>query len=123
MHLKTAFNDLINVLKEEKQALINNDLDLLVNIIKDKEEKVDILSNLISYNDFSDENENIKTLVEEVKNLQETNFLLTEQAMSYHSNLMDSILKVLEDTSKSNTYSKDGSYENSNQSTLIDKRI
>lgn len=123
MHLKTAFNDLINVLKEEKQALINNDLDLLVNIIKDKEEKVDILSNLISYNDFSDENENIKILVEEVKNLQETNFLLTEQAMSYHSNLMDSILKVLEDTSKSNTYSKDGSYENSNQSTLIDKRI
>lgn len=123
MHLKTAFNDLINVLKEEKQALINNDLDLLVNIIKDKEEKVDILSNLISYNDLSDENENIKILVEEVKNLQETNFLLTEQAMSYHSNLMDSILKVLEDTSKSNTYSKDGSYENSNQSTLIDKRI
>lgn len=121
--LKKALEDLLTILDKERKALIDNELDNLLELIKCKEkqaEKINAIEETIE--EISEEDKIvIRNLVEQVIQLQETNSLLTEQAMSYHLNLIEGIEQ--EAKKASNTYSKDGAYEQVSDGAIINKSI
>jgi len=59
--------------------------------------------------------------VEEIKQLQETNLLLTKQALQYQEKMMEAIT----DSAKTSgsTYSKNGQYSAEKQSSIIDQSL
>lgn len=114
-HLKS----MIQLLKEEKQALIHNDGEKVSNIVTAKNE---CLNQLAKFKDINiEENKEIKELVEEIHVLQDLNLLLTKQALAYQNSILDSISKNM--NSRSNTYSAKGNYESKNKASLIDKSL
>lgn len=60
-------------------------------------------------------------IVDEINSIQETNLLLTKQSLSYQNILLESISKVIQNTS--NTYSAKGSYKKVNNISLIDQEV
>lgn len=105
------------VLVEERAVLIQNDGEKLLEIISTKEE---IMLNL---SDFSEDEIDVDQLTEitgDIKELQETNLMLTEQSMSFTEQLISSIQK---NVTKKNTYSKTGTFEKSGQTAFLDQSL
>ncbi|TJX66285.1 hypothetical protein E8P77_08515 [Soehngenia saccharolytica] len=115
--MMNTLESLKKILLIEKDALIHDDGGVLESIIEEKTKKLDEL-NLLDMNNI-DINENMRKLFAEVIELQKTNQMLTEQALSYEKNIMESIAKVL---SKGNTYKKNG-LEKNDLSTFIDQTV
>ncbi|MDG2830090.1 hypothetical protein P7M08_24350 [Vibrio parahaemolyticus] len=110
-----TLDKLKNILNIEKDALILNKTEIIETILG---EKVKVIDNLNSfYLNTIEIDEDIKKSFSESIEMQKTNQMLTEQAISYQKNLMESIAKVL---SKGNTYKKNG-IENNDVSTFIDQ--
>lgn len=118
-----ALEDLLTVLEDERKALVENQLDSLLELIKLKEIKTEEIMEIEKTVEDINEEEKlvINSLVEQVQSLQEINTLLTEQAMSYYLTIIEGLEKNLEKAS--NTYSKDGAYEKVSESTIINKSI
>lgn len=115
--LLDTLNGLKMLLEKEKKALIKNDGSTVQNIVLEKESIAKRLSNFENVDPLN--NEKIKKIVKEIKELQETNLLLTKQALSFQLGIMDSILESVK--SNSNTYSEKGTYDKNKGASFIDK--
>ena len=99
--LTLTLKQLIRLLKKEHKALVSNDNNHFEKLVKQKEQLVEELAEMTGTPTRLD----IK-LIEEVKNLQDSNLLLTKQAIAFNDNF---IKAVGETAKKSNaTYSKKG---------------
>ena len=117
--LMKELKSLIELLEEEKQALVQNDGDKVGEIVMTKEEYINRLS---QFKDIDIENnEEIMKLIQEIDSLQELNFLLTKQALSYQNSILESISKNA--NKLANTYSAKGIYEKENSINLIDQSL
>lgn len=117
---KLSLLSLLELLKEERQALIRNNSDLIIEII---EKKMTIVSDLEGLDMGKvKNNEELRDISMEIKEIQETNTLLTKQALSFQEDLIKSIASgTKEDAS---IYSQKGKYEAKNQSVnFVDKEI
>ncbi|SEK21409.1 FlgN protein [Carnobacterium iners] len=106
------------VLLAEKKALIKNDSAKVIAVIAEKETFMEVLPTL----DAKELNkEDLSGIVEEIKQLQETNLLLTKQALQYQGKMMEAIT----DSAKTSgsTYSKNGQYSAEKQSSIIDQSL
>lgn len=118
--LKKQLNKLADLLKEEKEALKVNDGSKVTEIVEQKMslvedlEKIDLSS--ISTDDVT------ARLVKEIQDLQETNLLLTKQALNFNDNLMQAIVSNIGKTG--NTYSNNGGYtKQQDPSGFIDQKV
>ncbi|MFZ7131510.1 MAG: hypothetical protein ACOWWR_04055 [Eubacteriales bacterium] len=115
-HLKI----LKNLLLDEKEALIHNEPDKILAIVEEKEKWMDRLSS--SQGVKGGDHEKITILIEEIHSLQETNALLTKQALSFQTALLDTLANNIHRLS--NTYSAKGKmYNTENHINIIDQSI
>lgn len=113
---------LIKVLEEEKEALIKNDGEKIVHLVKVKSEYTDALIEFKGLDIANDET--AMKLIGKINDLQEINMLLTKQALAYQNAILESISKNINHINKSsNTYSSKGNYESKNNINLIDQSI
>lgn len=106
------------LLIDEKQALIQNDSAKVKALIEQKQEFLEVLPTLRTEGLKKEE---LTEVVEDIKNLQQTNVTLTEQALKYQETIMEAITKgVKKDGS---TYSKQGDYSTVQQANLIDQSL
>ena len=86
-------------LKREKTYLIKDDGEKVTAIAAEKEEYIPI------FNDYEGPiSDKTRKLIDEIQNLQSLNMMLTEQAIAFQKNLMDSIQRNLKQPA--GTYSK-----------------
>ena len=114
-HLKK----IIKLLNEEKEALIHNDGNKIIELVELKNKHIEKLSQFSGLDIL--ENEKSINLIKEINSLQEVNLLLTQQALSYQDVLMESISKNVQNSS--NTYSAKGGYEGKSDVNLINKKV
>lgn len=120
IELVSILKGIIKLLYDEKEALLNNDGHIIAEIIEKKNEYLEKLKEFKGIDASSDER--VISLVEEINSLQETNLLLTKQALGYQEMLMESIAKNIKNIS--NTYSPKGGYsKNSNNVNFIDQSV
>ncbi|MEC6747103.1 hypothetical protein VXN63_01000 [Marinilactibacillus sp. XAAS-LB27] len=105
------------VLVEERAVLIQNDGEKLLELISTKEE---IMLSLADFNEDEIDVDQLAVVTGEIKELQETNLMLTEQSMSFTEQLISSIQK---NVTKKNTYSKTGTFEKSGQTAFLDQSL
>ncbi|PRY77489.1 flagellar export chaperone FlgN [Alkalibacterium olivapovliticus] len=110
-------NQLKDVLEKEKTVLIENDGAKLPKIIQDKE---DIMISLSVFNEGDVEMDKLSVLSREVKALQETNLMLTEQSLRFTETMLEHIKKAAK---QNNTYSKKGTFDDTKKSTLLDQSL
>ncbi|MDR7869617.1 MAG: hypothetical protein RIN55_02070 [Tissierellaceae bacterium] len=110
---------ILNLLKKEKVALTNNDVDMVSEIMDRKSEQIKELEKYkgLDFQNFKEATD----LIEEINSLQELNLLLTKQALSYQDAILESISKNLNNFS--NTYSNKGTYETKNNISIIDHSV
>lgn len=117
--LGSVLKDMVRVLGKEKQVLIKNDAMALTDIV---EKKNDLIRKIESFRDMDfSGNQEIRKLVAEIDTLQETNMLLTRQALSYHDVILKSLSK--NNTSKYNTYSSKGQMGSQKEVSIVDQSV
>ena len=106
------------VLLAEKEALIKNDSAKVIAALTEKETFMEVLPTLDPKELTKEE---LSRIVEEIKQLQETNLVLTKQALQYQEKMMEAI----KDSAKSSgsTYAKNGQYSAEKQSSIIDQSL
>lgn len=119
IELIVVLKKLKNLLYDEKEALLENDGHKIAEIVEEKIELVEELKNLKDIDASS--SKKILELVEEIGSIQETNLLLTQQAIGYQEMLIESISKNAKKFS--NTYSPKGGYDTNNTVNFIDQSI
>lgn len=118
--LKNILKELMDILKEEKEALINNDSSAVAGLVERKIEIVSILEN--QSKETVETDEEILKLVGAIKELQETNLLLTKQALKFQENLIESIAENIKAVAE--TYSQKGEYKKQTQNiNLVDQKV
>lgn len=105
------------ILLKEKDALIKNESKVILDLVSKKETLIGQLENVEIEIDQKDE---VQKRVAEIRELQETNAMLTEQAMNYAYTFIDAFQK---EAQKSSTYSKEGSLKNSKNSGILDQSL
>ena len=118
---KTIFKlltDFVALLKSEKEALIHNDAEKVVEIVTQKQTFLEVLETLTP-DSFDDDA--LKEPLAEIKQLQETNLLLTKTALQFQETVLKAITKTVK--SSGNTYSKKGYYKGNEQATLINQSL
>lgn len=105
------------VLLKEKTILIKNDGEKLSDIIDEKETIIQALSTV---DDTDVEMDALNVLLREIKALQETNVMLTEQSMRYAEAMLTHIKTFAK---QNNTYSKKGTFAQTKMSTLFDQSL
>ncbi|WP_035051343.1 flagellar motor switch protein [Carnobacterium pleistocenium] len=116
-----ALNTLIQfktVLMDEKNALIKNDSAKVKALVEQKQTFLDRLPTLTT---DGLKKEDLIGVVEEIKNLQQTNLVLTQQVISYQEMMMKAISTGVK--KGSSTYSKRGDYSAAQQANLIDQSL
>ncbi|SIO27119.1 hypothetical protein SAMN05878443_2313 [Carnobacterium alterfunditum] len=117
----TALNTLIQfktVLMDEKNALIKNDSAKVKALVEQKQTFLDRLPTLTTE---GLKKEDLIGVVEEIKNLQQTNLVLTQQVISYQEMMMKAITTGVK--KGGSTYSKQGDYSAAQQANLIDQSL
>lgn len=114
-HLKL----LVQLLEEERQALIRNDGNKIGNIVNKKNEILNQLGKLEEKD--MEKSQETMILFDKIQDLQEINLLLTKQALSYNNALLEGISENMKNAS--NTYSAKGNYESQNNINLIDQSV
>lgn len=118
---KNVFNlltEFVDLLKNEKEALIHNKAEKVVEIVTQKQTFLEVLETLTpdSFDDAS-----LKEPLAEIKQLQETNLMLTKTALQFQETILKAITKTVK--SSGNTYSKKGYYKGNEQATLINQSL
>jgi chlorite dismutase len=117
--LSAVLRELLKVLEEEKQVLIKSDAAALAQIV----EKKNVLAGRIGEfkgMDFSGDSE-LKDLAEQIGLLQETNLLLTKQALSYQEQILKALAK--NNTSRYSTYSSKGQMNGQKEVSIVDQSV
>ena len=117
--LMEMLRGLIQLLEEEKQALIQNKGNRVEEIVRAKGKYIDRLAQFKGLDIEKDEK--AMELIEEINSIQELNLLLTNQALSHQNAILESIIDNV--NKLSNTYSAKGSYEKENSINLIDQSL
>ncbi len=109
---------LLNILEEETQALVDNDGGRISEIL---DEKMEIIENIDKFQgqNFREDAE-IVELIGKIDDLQETNLMLTQQALNYNETFLKIVTEAMEE--KSTTYSASGDVGKTTSS-LIDRSI
>src|SRR5699024_701005 len=115
--LLDTLTELKNILIEEKELLINNENKDLQKIVSRKEHIIDQLETAEIKKDNKKE---IHILIEEIKELQKTNAMITEQAMSFVAFFLSAFQK---EAQKNSTYSKEGSFEQIENTSILDQSL
>lgn len=119
--MKSIFETLtefITLLKKEKEALIQNDAEKVTAIVAEKQAFLELLETL-KPEDF--DAEALAEPLAEIKELQETNLMLTQTALQFQETVLKAITKTVK--SSGNTYSKKGHYNGNEQATLINQSL
>ena len=106
------------VLIDEKEALIKNDSAKVKALVEQKKLFLDSLPTLITEGLTKAD---LIEVVEDIKNLQETNLTLAKQALQYQETMMEAITKGV--NKGGSTYSKQGDYSATQQANLIDQSL
>lgn len=113
----SLMNTLKDYLVEERTVLINHDGERLLELVNAKEETMNALA---QYDESEIEIEQLNGITLEIKSLQETNVLLTEQSISFTDQLVSNIQK---NATKKSTYSKKGTFDKTGQNAFIDQSL
>jgi len=106
------------LLVKEKEALIKNNGEEIQQIVKEKETFVVALEKAY----VPEEQVNLLVpLLEEIRQLQETNLLLTQQSLEFVGQFIESIQKEAQKQSK--TYSKKGGYQKTQETAFLDQSL
>lgn len=109
---------MVIILDEEREILINNDGDKLVDVVKKKN---NFIKELEEYKGIDlSENKEVVSLIEEINSLQETNLVLTNQAINYNNLFLDALNDMTDD--RTSGYSKDGKIAKSKKN-IIDQSV
>lgn len=117
--LAGVLRELLKVLGEEKQVLIKSDAAALASIVEKKNGlmgKIDEFKGM----DFS-QDEEIRSMAGQIGLLQETNMLLTKQALSYQEQILKALAK--NNTSRYNTYSSKGQINGQKEVSIVDQSV
>lgn len=106
------------LLEKEKDALIQNKGKDLQDIVKQKEQFARELEKMTL---TEEEHLAVLPLLEHIRTLQETNFLLTQQSIQYVDSFIQSIQREVQ--KQSNTYSKKGAYESPRDVSFLDQSL
>jgi len=117
--LAAVLRELIKVLGEEKQVLIKSDAAALASVVEKKNSLISKIDEFKSI-DFS-EDEEIKRLAGQIGLLQETNMLLTRQALSYQEQILKALAK--NNTSRYSTYSSKGQIHGQKEVSIVDQSV
>lgn len=115
--LQKHLESIIELLKMEKEVLIKNDGDALIEILNEKSIYIEELEKFKG-TDLNDKK--TMDLIGEIDSLQELNLLLTRQAASFGENFLESLSKAAKN---SNTYSNSGAYDKNKTTNIIEKRV
>lgn len=117
-NLKETLQQFLALLKVEKTALIKNDGQQIEEIVKEKQSFLKMMQEL----DPSDMTEQeVVEDVRKIQELQETNLMLTKQALQFQEGVLDAISKTAKKSG--HTYSKKGTYAASKHPNLINQSI
>lgn len=117
--LTGILKELTKVLTLEKEVLIKNDAMTLISLVERKNlllGQMDAFSGM----DFSG-HEEIRKMIKAIENLQETNLILTRQALSYQNEILKALAK--NNTSKHNTYSANGQLSVQKEVSIVDQSV
>ena len=116
-----------SLLLEEKSVLIRNEGQLLHELV---EQKLDLMKQIShvggpdeSRVEYTEEERNVfNRLLQQIRELQETNMLLTRQSLHYTNSLLDALQQAVE---PGESYGKDGnrSRETDRRSRIIDQSV
>lgn len=110
---------IVNILEDEKEALLENDGHRVADIL---ERKNNYIENLNQYKGLDIlNNKKAMELIGEINSIQETNILLTKQALSYQDMLLESIAKNINNLN--NTYTPNKGYNQQNNISFIDQSV
>ena len=117
--LAGILKELLKVLNDEKSVLIKSDAAALAVIVEKKNGLIGKIEEFKGM-DFS-QDEEIRGLAGQINLLQETNMLLTKQALGYQ----EQILKALatNNTSRYNTYSSKGQIYGQKEVSIVDQSV
>lgn len=113
----TLLNELKTLLLEEKEMLIRQESSKIQEIIAKKESFAEQLDG-VEVEELN--KEAVHNLVKEVKELQETNKMLTKQAINYTEVFLTALQKEVQ---KDTTYSKKGEVKKSGSSGILDRSL
>lgn len=116
--LYVNLENLLDILEEETQALVDSDGARISEIL---DEKMKIMENIDKFQgqNFSQDAE-IVAIIGKIDDLQETNLMLTQQALSYNETFLKIVSEGMEE--KATTYSASGDMGKTTSS-LIDRSI
>lgn len=117
--LQSVLSELVMLLEMEKEVLIKSDAVTLTKIIEKKNWLMIAVEDEKKKGVLADEE--VRSLGEKIQKLQETNLLLTKQALAYQEEIFKALAKS--NTSKFNTYSAKGSLSDEKEVRLIDQSV
>ena len=110
--------DFISLLETEKDILTSNNSKELAVIVEQKQHFVDSLPTI----DFSGvDRELVEEAVFRIRELQETNLLLTQQSMQFVDNVITAFNEGVKKSTK--TYSKEGYHTGASQANLLNQSL
>lgn len=117
--LKEILDQLLIILRTEKEALIHNQVEKIEALVAEKEVLAKTIES-IELKEKNREDEELIALIQSIKKEQETNLLLTKQAMSY----TDTFISVFQkEANKNLTYSKAGKDKNTGKSSILNQSL
>lgn len=117
--LKENLGKLYKILQTENVALINNKGEEIEKIVEIKEQLAKELE-AHNINEIDQVDEETLSLIKEIINLQETNLMLTQQAMSYTNTFLSALQK---EAQKNITYSEKGNTKEDGSSGLLNRSL
>lgn len=117
--LNKHLEKLFDILQTENKVLINDEGEKLEEIVEMKQH---LAKEFESYdlNEIDQENTETISLIEKTRNLQETNLVLTKQAMNYTDTFISAFQK---EAKKSVTYSEKGNKKEEGSSGLLNRSL
>lgn len=115
--LVNILTELKKILLEEKEALIQNEGKKIVEIVERKENLVERMEQVEADEQNKDE---VQQLVQEIRELQTINSMLTQHALKYVETFISAFQK---EAQKKSTYSKEGNYEKTKSTGILDQSL
>ena len=117
-NLEELLQQFIALLQREKKALIENNGKRVEKIVKEKQCFLEAIQSITS-EDISEPK--MKAYVMAIQEKQETNLMLTKQALQFQEDILKAISQTI--TKSGNTYSQKGTYTATKHPGLINQSI
>lgn len=117
--LKKHLEKLYELLETENAALINDEGEKMEAIVESKQELAKAFE-AYDLEEINQEDEETISLIKKTRNLQETNLVLTKQAMSYTDTFISAFQK---EAQKNITYSEKGNKKEDGSSGLLNRSL